>query len=160
MERRDVVLYEGIALVRPLHRHVYRLVEQSVAEYGITVAMRAVLERLHRGGSAAVPTIGRDLALPRQVIQRLVDGLAERGLVERVENPAHRRSTIQRLTRKGSALIKRLLEREAEDLRTLAAPLSAADIATFRDVMRYLTEEIARRAPLDSETRGPEGHDS
>jgi len=160
MQRREAALYEGIRLVRPLHRHVYRLVEQSVAEYGISVAMRAVLERLHEGGSASVPAIGRDLALPRQVIQRLADALAERGLVERVTNPAHRRSTLQRLTPKGSALIKGLLTREAKDLRTLAAPLTAADITTFRDVMRYLTEEIARRAPLDSETSGPEGNDS
>jgi DNA-binding MarR family transcriptional regulator len=159
MDRRDAMLYEGIRLVRPLHRHVYRLVEQSVAKYGISVAMRAVLERLHEGGAATVPAIGRDLALPRQVIQRLVDGLTERGLLEAAPNPAHRRSSIQRLTRKGSSLTKRLLAREAKDLRTLAAPLSAADITTFRDVMRYLTEEIARRAPLDSETRGPEGHD-
>jgi DNA-binding MarR family transcriptional regulator len=160
MTRREMVLYEGIRLVRPLHRHVYRLVEQSLAEVGISVAMRAVLERLHEGGAATVPAIGRDLSLPRQVVQRLVDGLAERGLVERAANPAHRRSSIQRLTPKGAASIKRILSREAEDLRSLAAPLSAADIATFLDVMRYLTAEIARRAPVDSEARGPEGHDS
>src|SRR5581483_4158701 len=156
MRRREVALYEGIRLVRPLHRHVYRLVEQSLAEDGITVAMRAVLERLSERGPATVPVIGRDLALPRQVIQRLADALDEPGLVERAKNPAHRRSSIQRLTPKGAALIKRILTREAKDLQTLAAPLTAAEIATFRDVMLYLTTEIARRAPLDSETRGPE----
>jgi DNA-binding MarR family transcriptional regulator len=158
--RREVVLYEGIRLVRPLHRHVYRLVEQSLAAEGVTVAMRAVLERLHERGAAPVPAVARDLALPRQVVQRLADALAERGLVARAPNPAHRRSTLQRLTPTGAALIARVLAREAEQLRTLAAPLSAADIATFHDVMAYLTAEIARRAPLDPEARGPEGHDA
>jgi DNA-binding MarR family transcriptional regulator len=160
MPRREAVLYEGIRLVRPLHRHVYRMVEQGLATEGITVAMRAVLERLHGGGAAPVPTVARDLALPRQVVQRLADALTERGLVARVPNPAHRRSALQRLTPAGTALITRVLAREAEMLRLLAAPLSAAAIRTFHDVMVYLTAELARRAPLDPETRGPEGHDA
>lgn len=160
MPRREVVLYEGIRLVRPLHRHVYRLVEQTLASEGITVAMRAVLERLHERGAAPVPAVARDLALPRQVVQRLVDTLAEQELVERVPNPAHRRSALQRLTPTGAALITRVRAREAEMLRDLAAPLSAAAIRTFRDVMAYLTAELARRAPLNSEARGPEGHDT
>jgi DNA-binding MarR family transcriptional regulator len=160
MPRREVVLYEGIRLVRPLHRHVYRLVEQGLAAEGITVAMRAVLERLHERGAAPVPAVARDLALPRQVVQRLADALAERGLVARVPNPAHRRSVLQQLTPAGAAVITRVLTREAETLRELAAPLSADATRIFRDVMAYLTAELARRAPLDSETRGPEGHDA
>ena len=102
--------------------------------------------------------MARDLALPRQVIQRLVDALRDRGLVERAPNPAHRRSTLHRLTPAGDAAIARVLQGEAATLRELAAPLAAADVATFRDVMAYLTAEIARRAPLDPETPGPEGN--
>ena len=83
------------------------------------------------------PAIGRDLALPRQVIQRVIDGLKERGLVDAAPNPAHRRSSIQRLTPKGAALIKRLLARDAKDLRTLAAPLTTADITTWHRKSTY-----------------------
>jgi DNA-binding MarR family transcriptional regulator len=158
MPRREVVLYEGIRLVRPLHRHVYRIVELTLAAEGISVAMRAVLERLHEGGPATVPQVARGLALPRQVVQRLADALLERGLVERAPNPAHRRSTLHRLTANGAATIARVLAREGETLRALAAGLSAADVATFRDVMRYLASELARRAPLDPEAPGPEGN--
>lgn len=160
MPHRALVLCDGIRLVRPLHRHVYRLVEQGLAAEGVTVAMRAVLERLHERGATAVPALARDLALPRQVVQRLADALATRGLVTRAANPAHRRSALQHLTPRGAALIARVLAREAETLRALAAPLAAADVATFRDVMAYLTAELARRAPLDPETRGPERHDA
>lgn len=157
--RREDLLYDGIRLVRPLHRHVYRLVEDALAPEGISVAMRAVLECLHEGGAAPVPAIARDLALPRQVIQRLVDALTERKLVARATNPRHRRSTLCQLTPAGASLIARVLARESEMLRELAAPLAAAEIATFRDVMTYLTLELGRRAPLDPRARGPEGHD-
>lgn len=159
MATREALLYDGIQLVRPLHRHTYRLVEQSLADTGITVAMRAVLERLHEGGAAPIPVIARELALPRQVVQRLADALIGRGLLERAPNPAHRRSTLQQLTPAGAALIARILDRESGTLRELAGPLSTAEIAAFRDVMAYLTLELARRAPLDAEVRGPEGHD-
>lgn len=147
----DAVLYEGIRLVRPLYRHVYRAVEDGlVAEgSGLSVAMRALLERLHEAGPETVPQAARALALPRQVIQRLADALRARGLVERVPNPAHRRSPLVRLTPDGAATMTRLLAREAVALREVAAPLRPADVATFRDVMAYLAATFARRAPVE-----------
>lgn len=149
--RREAQLYEAIRLVRPLYRHVYRLVEDGLADEGISVAMRALLEHLRERGPATVPEVARTLAFPRQVIQRLVDALLARGLVERVANPAHRRSHLVRLTGDGEATIARVLEREAVTLREVAAPLSVADVRAFHATMTYLTETFARRAPVSSE---------
>jgi DNA-binding MarR family transcriptional regulator len=153
MPTRESVLYEGIRLVRPLHRHVYKAVESTLAEEGggITVATRAVLERLHEAGPETVPQTARALAFPRQVIQRLVDDLIARGLAGRSPNPAHRRSPLIRLTASGAATMCRVLDREAAVLREIAAPLADADIATFRAVMAYLTDSFARRAPIDGD---------
>ena len=151
MPTREAELYEGIRLVRPLHRHVYRAVELTLAEEGggIGVATRAVLERLAEAGPETVPQTARALGFQRQVIQRLVDDLLARGLAERVPNPAHRRSPLLRLTARGAETMARIRAREAAALREVAAPLSDAEIATFRAVMAYLTATFARRAPID-----------
>ena len=149
--RREAALYEGIRLVRPLHRHVFRLVENGLAEEGITVAMRAVLEQLHAGGAQTVPQVARALALRRQFIQRLADELRARALVARAVNPAHRRSVLLQLTTEGEATMRRVLAREGALLREIAAPLRAADVDAFRDVMAYLAATFARLAPLDPE---------
>ena len=153
MTTREALLYEGIRLVRPLHRHVYKAVENALAEEGggIGVATRAVLERLDEAGPETVPQTARALGFRRQFIQRLVDELLARGLAERVPNPAHRRSPLLRLTASGAGTMARVRAREAAALREVAAPLSDAEVATFRAVMLYLTETFARRAPIDGE---------
>lgn len=148
---REARLYEAIRLVRPLYRHVYRAVEQGLAEERISVTMRALLEHLHEQGPRTVPAMARALAFPRQVIQRVVDALLARGLVERVPNPAHRRSPIIRLTDGGREMIGRILGREAAQLREVAGPLSDAEIDSFRRTMLYLVELFRRRAPVSPE---------
>jgi DNA-binding MarR family transcriptional regulator len=147
----ELALYDAIRLVRPLHRHVYKSVELGLASEGITVAMRALLERLGESGPQTVPQAARALGFRRQFIQRLADDLLARGLVVYAANPAHRRSRLVALSAAGDALMRRVREREAVQLRELAAPLSAGDIAVFHRVMTYLTDTFARQAPIDPE---------
>jgi DNA-binding MarR family transcriptional regulator len=51
-----------------------------------------------------VPQIGRSLGHPRQVIQRAVDRLIERALVEAIGNPDHKRAHLLVATPQGQAL--------------------------------------------------------
>lgn len=87
-------------------------------------------------GPMTVPQIARMRPVSRQRIQRLADDMAAEGLIEFIDNPAHKRSKLLRLTAKGEeahaaltaqveslavALSKDLAE---EDLRAAAATLS------------------------------------
>jgi DNA-binding MarR family transcriptional regulator len=140
-------LYEFIRRVRPLHRYVAKTVEDHLEGTGVTVGMRAVLERLHEGGPQSVPQISRSLLLNRQFIQRLVNASLEAELVKGVPNPAHRRSALLELTPKGQATFKRIKDQEEKLLRELAAELHSKDIEAALRVMSHVTErfrEIAR----------------
>jgi len=83
---------------------------------GLTAPMRAILELVLRKGPRPVPEMARLRGVSRQHIQQQVDALLERGLVERVENPAHKRSPRIGLTDKGRALVQNMRARELEVL--------------------------------------------
>src|SRR3954451_13393570 len=95
-------LYAVLQLVRPLHRLAAQVVADGLVGTGITVAGRAVLERLQLEGARPVPQIAHALALPRQAVQRCVNDLLTLGLVTATPNPLHRRSHLISLTEAGA----------------------------------------------------------
>ncbi|ADD39906.1 MarR family winged helix-turn-helix transcriptional regulator [Stackebrandtia nassauensis] len=130
--------FEVFDLVGPLYRRIHRKVEQDTAREGMSVGVRAVLVMLHDRGPMTVPQLGREQALSRQFVQRMVNEAAARGLAEAVANPAHKRSSLIRLTTDGHAVIAALLERERAMLRAAAADLSDADFDACGRVLSRL----------------------
>ncbi|MFJ6656506.1 MarR family winged helix-turn-helix transcriptional regulator [Streptomyces sp. NPDC091377] len=128
-------LREVFDLVGPLYRRVQRKVEQSEPVEGLSVGVRAVLDLLHRGGPLTVPQMGRAQAISRQYVQRMVNEAAARGLVEAVANPAHRRSSLIRLTDGGRSVITAVLAREDLLMREVGGDLTEADVATCARVL-------------------------
>lgn len=111
----------------------------------LTAARRGVLESLQQYGDQTVPEIARARPASRQHVQSLVNGLLADALVERVDNPAHRRSKRMRITAGGRALLDGLHRREAEALKALAPGL---DPWRLREATQVLAE---LRTALESE---------
>ena len=99
------------------------------AELGMTAAMRGALELILLEGTATVPEMARARGVSRQHVQQQVDALLERGLLERQDNPAHRRSSIIALTDKGRALTQNMRSEELHALSRMQAGVS--DTATL-----------------------------
>ncbi|WP_250033203.1 MarR family winged helix-turn-helix transcriptional regulator [Paractinoplanes maris] len=146
---RGVLLYDVLRQVRPLVLNSARVVEQDLAADGLTVGMRAVLEVLADNGPATVPAIGERLDLARQGIQRHVNDLSERGLVETRDNPAHRRSVLIGLTAAGAARFERIRRDELGRLDRMAGECTADEIATAVKVLRSLNRDVRSRAGGD-----------
>ncbi|WP_077796501.1 MarR family winged helix-turn-helix transcriptional regulator [Streptomyces sp. JHA26] len=128
-------LTEVYDLVGPLYRRAQRGVEQGLAGDGVSVGVRAVLTLLHRGGPMTVPQMGRAQAISRQFVQRMVNDAAGRGLVESIPNPAHRRSSLIRLTDAGRRTITEVLDREHAVLRAVGGSLTGADVTACLRVL-------------------------
>jgi DNA-binding MarR family transcriptional regulator len=75
---------------------------------------------LDRSGSRTVPQMASARPLSRQHIQMLVNPLVEGRYVELVDNPAHKRSKLVRLTPKGRKLVDRMRKRESKVFGVLA----------------------------------------
>jgi DNA-binding MarR family transcriptional regulator len=113
----------------------------------VTVAMRGVLELILLGGPATVPDMARARGVSRQHIQQQVDGLLERALLERQDNPAHKRSQIIALTDKGRALIQNM---RADELNALTRIQVGVSDNAMQEAAQVLS---AWRAALQRDTR-------
>lgn len=121
-------LSEVFDLVGPLYRRAQRKVEQDISSEGLSVGVRAVLTMLHHREPMTVPQIGRAQALSRQFVQRMVNEAAARRLVESVPNPAHKRSSLIRLTHEGRAAVTAVIDRERVMLSQAVGDLTDAEI--------------------------------
>lgn len=138
------VLDEAILMV---HRSVVA-VEQLHGGSGVSVPMRAVLQFLGARGDHTVSSIARARSVTRQHIQVIVNDLAAAGLVERIDNPQHRRAPLIRITGEGQRTIDAMHAREREvfgPLLTESHRLSDERLAIAGEVLRQIGSGLERR---------------
>ncbi|MGW5786565.1 MarR family winged helix-turn-helix transcriptional regulator [Streptomyces sp. NPDC003757] len=135
-------LTEVYDLVGPLYRRAQRGVEQALSADGLSVGVRAVLTMLRRGGTMTVPQMGRAQAISRQFVQRMVNDAAALDLVESIPNPAHRRSSLIRLTERGRGTIDGILAREHRLLREVGSDLTDSDVTTCLRVLGAMLKAL------------------
>ncbi|MGW2922168.1 MarR family winged helix-turn-helix transcriptional regulator [Streptomyces angustmyceticus] len=158
------LLYGIIRRLWPLHRTVVRAVERELAGTGMTAGEHALLDALRTEGPRTVPQLARGMGLDRQPVQRWVNHAVELGLVVTAPNPAHRRSSLIRLTPRGTEAIRGVQEFEATQLRRRLADLPAEDVRTALHVLDRLGEEFRHLAngqrPTPEETDSTDSPDS
>ena len=111
----------------------------------VTLGMRAVLEFLEANGPRAVPEIARNRHVTRQHIQVLVNGLLELRLVSLDDNPAHRRSSLVRLTPEGQKAIARMRKRERHFLDGLELNAKPEELKRAAGVLKAVREALGGR---------------
>lgn len=138
LRTRTEALYEVIRLVRPLYKVLEAAVQIELAETGVSVPQRAVLEQLHDAGPLTVPAIGRRLILPRQFVQKTANELRDAGLLAKRDNAAHKRSALLTLTPAGLAAITGIKAREAAVMHPIARALDKGDVETTRATLQEI----------------------
>ncbi len=101
-----------------------------------------MLRSLSLEGPQTVPQIARSRPVARQHIQRLANEAEAEGLIEFVDNPAHRRSKLMRITPKGETTYGELMGRMAALSEELASGMDAGAIAEATEVLRQLREKL------------------
>ncbi len=96
-----------------LCRRFRAVAEQVHGRDAPSARRRDLLRELERQGPQTVPQMARASSVTRQHIQALVNPLAGAGYVEFVENPAHKRSALVRLTLRGEEAVEAVNRREA-----------------------------------------------
>jgi DNA-binding MarR family transcriptional regulator len=119
--------------------------DKIAAVHGQTSSRWQVLGAL-RNGPATVAGIAREMGLARQSVQRTADLLEADGIVEYVDNPAHRRAKLVQLTFAGEKTLAGISALQVEWTNRLAAALRAGkpEIEAATDVLRQLRTELER----------------
>jgi DNA-binding MarR family transcriptional regulator len=130
---------------RLLFHRLKRTAESLHRQGETTAGRRGVLQSLKREGPQTVPQLARARPVSRQHIQKLVDPLAEEGLVELVDNPRHKRSRLVRLTDSGRRLLGEIDRRERPVLQALAEELDAEELERAAAALARLRGLLADR---------------
>ena len=137
----DAVLGETVSLF-----HRLKDVSQQVHGQGELSSGRwGVLRDLSRSGPQTVPQMARIRPVSRQYIQTIVDALNEQGLVELVENPAHKRSLLVQLTARGVNLLEQMNQRAGKVFKKLPISIPDEELQRTADTLRAVRELFAGR---------------
>jgi DNA-binding MarR family transcriptional regulator len=125
-------------LLTQLAVHAHRLASEGFAEAGARGYHYRVLAALDEFGVASQAELGRRGNMDRSDVVAAVTELAERGFVERTQDPQDRRRNMVTLTGAGEEQLRRLdqaLDQAQEDL---LGPLAAQDRQTLTRLLWVL----------------------
>jgi len=125
---------------RALFHRLKVVVEQIHKEGQMSGGLRGVMRSLLAEGPQTVPQMARTRPTSRQHIQVLVNRLLELGLVELVDNPAHKRSRLVSLTPEGRKRIEAMNRREAALLQKLQVDVSEKSLNSSARTLKKLRE--------------------
>lgn len=129
-------------LVQRLYRAVERETSEQRGGFGVSAAEHTVLGLIEPEGGLSVPQIARRYRVSRQHVQATVNSLAEKGLVEAVDNPVHKRSPLIRLTHKGCEVLGALQQRESAAMDHLFAGVPAGERTQAREILDRLVRSL------------------
>jgi DNA-binding MarR family transcriptional regulator len=116
-----------------------RASEPALEPLGVTWAQLRALRSLSRAEPPLrMSELAELLRIARRSATSLVDELAERGLVERLPDPADRRAVTVAVTPAGGALLDQLAQRRREAAGDLTSALDGGELRTLRDLLRRL----------------------
>src|SRR5512133_3596496 len=96
---------ELVSLLTHLQQCISKNIEDSLKEYGLSLAKYNILNALaEAGGRLPFSTLVDQLGCVRSNVTGLIDRLQEDGLVRRVDHPEDRRMLFAELTEAGQAL--------------------------------------------------------
>jgi DNA-binding MarR family transcriptional regulator len=114
----------------------------SMREYDVLYTLSKCAE------PARIGELNRHVLLSQPALSRMVDRLAERGLVERSADPADRRGVRLSLTDAGRACQRRIGRRHARSVaRAMTARAGAAELRQLGAICRKLASEPAAGEP-------------
>jgi DNA-binding MarR family transcriptional regulator len=105
-----------------------------------------VLMRLYHGGSCAVSDIGKHMEITSAAASQLIDGLVDKGLLERIENPDDRRAKQISISPKGHTLIQDGMAERYRWVDEMVAGLNAEEQATIIPAIVLLTKAARKMA--------------
>jgi len=148
MDRTDSTIAELMGLVVDLPFAYFRLKaagDRMAGRVGQTTGKWGLMRTLHDQGPHTVAQVARSRPVARQWVQRLANELEADGLVEFVDNPAHKRAKLLRLTPKGESVLHQMVKRETQWARRIATDFDLRGLRTTRATLRKLRDVLARQ---------------
>ena len=123
-------------------RRLRHVSAERLSEHGLSPGQARALAVLARHGDMRPGELARHLRITPRSATEVVDGLDERALVERVDDPKDRRATLLRLTPDGRETAAAVRATRAADVEALFGHLSPADRAELGRILGELRTHL------------------
>ena len=138
------------ALANDLHRFWGLLMRTSqgewfrtVVETDLSLTQLKAMFMVNGCGEGSVKAVAESLGLSLAAASRSLDGLVQRGLMERRESEADRRSRLLRLTDDGRAVVQRLMDARLAGLESFVETLEEDERLALTAALRPVLERMA-----------------
>lgn len=141
--RPDTAIGEEVAdLLHALARRMRQAGHEEFGPLGVTPSQARAMRVLGRAGRPLrMSELADALRIARRSATSVVDELVEVGLVERITDPADRRSVAVVPSAAGHEVLRQLVDRRRTAGAKLVAQLPARDAVALRDLLRRLDSE-------------------
>lgn len=129
-------------LVRDVHRAFYRMLQNRITAYGVTMGHWFFLRALWDEDGLTQRELSQRVGMMEPTTVTALNSMERRGLVERVRNPHDRRKVNIFLTAKGRSLRDVLLPCAADVSGQATRGIAAENLATAVDVLTRLTRNL------------------
>ena len=137
-------IYQVTWLIRRSFRLMGVRVDQYLEDLDISACDRSVMDYLYPNHKLSVPQIAGLYDVSRQFIQSTVNTLQERGIVEFLDNPRHKRSPLISLTDEGSRLYENIRTRDEAAFTEIFSGISEADNETTHRTLKILVKNLSK----------------
>ncbi|WMD21478.1 MarR family transcriptional regulator [Achromobacter seleniivolatilans] len=122
-------------MVTSVRGAIHEALERELAPFELTTPQYVVLNCLAKGWGRTLSDFCRVLAYDSGAMTRLLDRIAAKGFIRRVENEADRRSYLIELTEQGQAALPRALAACDVAMRRLLTGFSEDDAQTLHKLL-------------------------
>lgn len=127
-----------------LHDALTGIMDEAHLQAGLSTPQARLLRLLEEGGSLPVPRMAERLRVSRQFAQKTCNELLASGLIERLENPQHKRSDLFCITEQGRAARAIFKQREAELVEKLLPGVDAAMVRSAATLLHDLEQTVQK----------------
>jgi len=131
------------------YRDFTNAADVALSELGLGRAHHRALHFIGRNPGITVSDLLGILHITKQSLARVLGEVVDRGYVAQTPGHADRRQRLLRLTAEGTALERRLFERQRQRLEPAYRAAGATSVEGFTRVMRAIMDDTAR-AYIDS----------
>lgn len=141
------VFFDLVDEVRALFHRLRAAGDVLLQEEGINAQQRGLLIDVATMGPQTVPDLARKRPVSRQHVQSQMDPLVERGVVERQDNPEHKRAWLYALTDEGFAMVERIRRRELRWVERAGLPVPVTDLERAKNVLHSVRKHVEHEGP-------------
>jgi DNA-binding MarR family transcriptional regulator len=132
----------GGSLLNQVGRELTTATERLLAPLGLTAQQAALLLHASRGDAPTPSTLRVALGTDTAGMTRLLDRLADKGLLRRTRHPSDRRAVVIELTDAAKALLPRIPPVFGQVSRQVFAGFSAAEVSAMTGLLQRMLTNL------------------